>query len=114
MGGKAVEWASPCSTMSRDDDIESLAIDTLPTPSCPVAIAGPAALEIASRLAARGCDVLLTDCRYAPPRHVALIAARRHNGEIPARLAQPLYVDPPEARLPAGGLRPAPEPASER
>ena len=29
-------------------------------------------------------------------------------GALPPLPAQPLYVDPPEARLPQGGLRPAP------
>jgi hypothetical protein len=51
---------------------------------------------------------MLTDARFALARHIASVAARRHAGDIPARAAQPLYVDPPEARLPAGGMRPPP------
>lgn len=88
--------------------VDSLAEDDVPNPSGRVAIAGPAALRIAARLAARGVDVLLTDARFPSPRHIAAIAARRHLGLLPARPAQPLYVDPPEAKLPAGGLRPPP------
>jgi hypothetical protein len=42
------------------------------------------------------------------PRHVALAALARLRGELPVREAQPLYVDPPAASLPAGGLRPPP------
>jgi hypothetical protein len=41
-------------------------------------------------------------------RHVALVGERRLAGELPPREAQPIYVDPPAARLPAGGLPPAP------
>ncbi|MSP00249.1 MAG: tRNA (adenosine(37)-N6)-threonylcarbamoyltransferase complex dimerization subunit type 1 TsaB [Acetobacteraceae bacterium] len=90
-------------------DIASLAIAALPEPRRPVAIAGAAAVQVASRLAARGVDVLLTDSRFPLPRHIARVAARRHKGELSPRAAQPLYVDPPEARFPAGGLRPPPE-----
>jgi len=51
---------------------------------------------------------MLTDARLPTPRHVAMAGARRLAGELPPLAAQPLYVDPPEARLPRGGLRPAP------
>jgi hypothetical protein len=84
------------------------ALDALPEPDRPVALAGNAAAEVACALAARGCDVMLTDARVPMPRHIALVAARRLRGELPALAAQPLYIDPPEARLPAGGLRPPP------
>jgi hypothetical protein len=51
---------------------------------------------------------MLTDARLALPRHVAVVAERRLNGMLRPLSPQPLYVDPPEARLPAGGLRPPP------
>jgi tRNA threonylcarbamoyl adenosine modification protein YeaZ len=94
--------------LERGAEIISLAQEALPSPEGKVAIAGSAALHVAARLAAGGANVMLTDARFALPRHIALVAARRHAGDIPARAAQPLYVDPPEARLPAGGLRPPP------
>jgi hypothetical protein len=94
--------------LERDGEIVSLANEALPTPAGKVALAGGAATHVAARLAARGADVMLTDARFAMVRHIALIAARRHAGELPPRPAQPLYVDPPEARLPAGGPRPPP------
>jgi tRNA threonylcarbamoyladenosine biosynthesis protein TsaB len=84
------------------------ALDALPAASGPVAVAGDAAIAVAARLAARGDDVLLTDARLPEARHVALAGARRLGGALPPLAAQPLYIDPPEARLPAGGLRPAP------
>ena len=83
-------------------------LDALPVPGHPLAIAGDAAIAVAARLAARGADVMLTDARLPMPRHVAVAGARRYSGELAPLPAQPLYVDPPEARLPAGGLRPAP------
>jgi tRNA threonylcarbamoyl adenosine modification protein YeaZ len=84
------------------------ALDALPDPDRPVALTGNGAAEVACALAARGYDVMLTDARIPIPRHVALVAARRLRGELPALAAQPLYIDQPEARLPAGGLRPPP------
>lgn len=94
--------------LEQDGTVESLAEEAVPTPAGRAAIAGPAANRIAARLAARGAGVLLTDARYPAPRHIAAIALRRHQGALPPRPAQPLYVDPPEAKLPAGGLRPPP------
>ena len=95
--------------LERDGETVSLAQETVPLPPGKVAIAGGAALQIAARLAASGANVMLTDARFALPRHIALVAMRRHAGALPPRAAQPLYVDPPEARLPVGGLRPPPE-----
>jgi tRNA threonylcarbamoyladenosine biosynthesis protein TsaB len=95
--------------LERRAGVVSLAEEALPVPGGKLAIAGGAATRVAARLAARGVNVMLTDARYPLPRHVALVAARRHAGDIPPLEAQPLYVDPPEATLPAGGLRPPPE-----
>jgi tRNA threonylcarbamoyladenosine biosynthesis protein TsaB len=94
--------------LERSTGIVSLAEDALPVPAGKVAVAGGAALQVAARLAAIGANVMLTDARFAWPRHIAAVAARRHDGTLPARAAQPVYVDPPEAKLPSGGLRPPP------
>jgi hypothetical protein len=51
---------------------------------------------------------MLTDARLPLARHVAVVAERRIGGKLRPLPAQPLYVDPPEAKLPAGGLRPPP------
>ena len=83
-------------------------LDALPVPDGKVAVAGDAAAAVAARLAARDADVMLTDARLPIARHVAVVAERRFSGELRPLPAQPLYVDPPEARLPAGGLRPPP------
>jgi tRNA threonylcarbamoyladenosine biosynthesis protein TsaB len=94
--------------LEQNSEIVSLAQDALPRPPHKVAIAGAAAKAIAAQLAASGANVMLTDARFALPRHIALVATRRHAGTLPPRAAQPVYVDPPEARLPAAGLRPPP------
>ena len=90
------------------DAIATFDLAALPSPAGPVAIAGDAAIAVAARLAAADLDVMLTDLRAPSPRLVAGAAARRMAGQLPPRAVQPLYVDPPEAKLPAGGLRPAP------
>lgn len=94
--------------LEREGETVSLAQEALPSPAGKVAVAGGAALQVAARLAASGANVMLTDARYALPRHIALVATRRHRGALPPREAQPLYVDPPEAKLPTGGFRPPP------
>lgn len=83
-------------------------LDALPHPSYRVALAGDAAIAVAGSLAARGADVMLTSLRLPSAVHIAMAASKRWLGELPPRPAQPVYVDPPEAKLPSGGLRPAP------
>jgi len=94
--------------LERDGSVAATPLDALPMPSVKVALAGDAAAQVAARLAAREADVMLTDARFPLARHVAVAAERRLAGELRPLPAQPLYVDPPEARLPAGGLRPPP------
>jgi len=95
--------------LERDGVVAALATDDLPRPEGPIAVAGDAAIAVAARLAAREVDVMLTDARLPLARHIALVGARRLAGELPPRAAQPIYVDPPEARLP---LQPASAQAS--
>jgi tRNA threonylcarbamoyladenosine biosynthesis protein TsaB len=90
------------------DDVLSLALNDLPNPQQPVGVAGSAAAEVASRLAARGMDVMLTDARLPIGRHIAAVAERRFRGALRPLAAEPLYVDMPEAKLPTGGARPVP------
>jgi tRNA threonylcarbamoyladenosine biosynthesis protein TsaB len=94
--------------LERDGAIAAFPLDALPLPEGKVAVAGDAAIAVASRLAARDADVMLTDARLPLARHIAVVGERRFRGMLPPLPAQPLYVDPPEAKLPAGGLRPPP------
>lgn len=93
--------------LERDGAAGSVALDALPTPSGPVAVAGALAVAVASRLAARGVDVQTLPERGADPAGIAAAAAARLRGDLPPLPAQPLYIDPPEARA-AVGQRPAP------
>ncbi len=68
--------------LERDGETVSLVQDALPLPLGKVAIAGAAALQVAARLAASGANVMLTDARFALPRHIALVGTRRHAGAI--------------------------------
>ncbi len=111
LGGRKL-W---CATVSRrgrifleiGDEVLSIAIADLPRPGGPVAVAGGAAADVASRLAAAGANVMLTDARLPTGRHIAAVAERRFQGAVRALLAEPLYVDPPEAKLPGGRAPPA-------
>ena len=94
--------------LERDGAVTVEAVENLPMPEGGVALAGDAAPVVAARLAAHDANVMLTDARLPTARHIALVAARRFRSELSPRDAQPLYVDPPEAKLPAGGLRPPP------
>lgn len=94
--------------LDRGGQVEAFVLADLPDPQRPVAVAGEQAIEVAARLAARDFDVLLTDARYPGLADISRAARERVEGRLPPRTALPLYVDPPEARLPAGGLRPPP------
>jgi tRNA threonylcarbamoyladenosine biosynthesis protein TsaB len=94
--------------LEREMDIAALDPADLPVPAVPVALAGDAAIQAAGWLAARGANIMLTDARIPTPRHIAMAALARQEGRLPPRPAQPLYIDPPETRLPPGGLRPPP------
>jgi tRNA threonylcarbamoyladenosine biosynthesis protein TsaB len=84
-------------------------LDALPLPRQPIAVAGDQAIEVVARLAARDANVMLTRVRLPAPADIARVALCRHAGLLAPLAAQPLYVDPPEAKLPAGGLRPPPQ-----
>jgi len=94
--------------LMRDGMAEAFADADIPRVKNPVAVAGDAANDVAARLAASGGDVILTNARMIDPVWVARAALARHEAGLPPREAQPVYVDPPEAKLPAGGLRPEP------
>lgn len=94
--------------LDRGAGPRAVALDALPAAPGPVAVAGDAAVAVAAALAARGGDVLLTDMRLPDPRLVAVVGRRRAEGALPPLEAQPLYAEAAVAKLPSGGLRPAP------
>jgi len=86
----------------------AFATDALPMAAGRIAVAGNAANDVASALAARGTDVMLTDARLPLAEHVAMVGLERAAGRRAPLAALPIYVDAPEAKLPAAGLRAAP------
>jgi tRNA threonylcarbamoyl adenosine modification protein YeaZ len=88
--------------------VASVDLSQIPVTRARIAVAGDAAIEVAGALAGRDADVMLTSAKTPMPRFVALVAGRRAAGALPKLAAIPLYVDAPEAKLPSGGLRPAP------
>ncbi|MDD2704813.1 MAG: tRNA (adenosine(37)-N6)-threonylcarbamoyltransferase complex dimerization subunit type 1 TsaB [Acidocella sp.] len=92
----------------RDGVATGYADADMPGSKIPFALAGDVAQEMAARLAARGVDVMLTNAKAIDPVWVARAAQAHRNAGLTPKLAQPIYVDPPEAKLPAAGLRPPP------
>jgi tRNA threonylcarbamoyl adenosine modification protein YeaZ len=77
-------------------------LDALPVPSGPVLLGGDASAAVAEALDAPG-SVRLSGLSAPTAAMVASAALARRAAALPPRTAQPLYVDPPEARLPQAG-----------
>ena len=112
VGGRAI-WTAIDSRrgrifLSRGGHIVATDITDVIAPGFPVAICGDAAPALAAWLASWGANVMLTSARHPNAVSVAHVGAKRLVGALPPCEAQPLYVDPPEAKLPQGGLRPPP------
>jgi tRNA threonylcarbamoyl adenosine modification protein YeaZ len=112
LGGRYLWVATHARTgrifLDRDGTPEATALTEIPHTKQRIAVAGDALIPDTATLAAREVDVMLTTARFPSARLVALIGARRAAGRLPPLAATPLYIDAPEAKLPAGGLRPAP------
>jgi tRNA threonylcarbamoyladenosine biosynthesis protein TsaB len=67
----------------------------LPLPEGPVLLAGDAAERAAAALAARGAPAQAVPPLLAHARGVARVAAAMLAGDVPRRVAQPLYIDAP-------------------
>ena len=94
--------------LERDGTAEAYELDALPVPDEPVAVAGEQAISVMAAWAARNIDVQLLESRGPGAVGIERAALGRLRGSLSPRAAQPLYVDPPEARIPPGGYRPAP------
>lgn len=78
-------------------EVRSIALDELPLPDRPLTVGGDAGAAVVQRLADAGYDVRLGQARPGPAG-IAAAALRRAIAGLAQRPAQPLYVDPPEAR----------------
>jgi tRNA threonylcarbamoyladenosine biosynthesis protein TsaB len=87
----------------------SVTAASLPEPAGPVVLMGDdGARLVADWLAARGIIAARRIEAPIPPLAIAAIADRRAAGLLAALPLLPLYIDPPAAKLPREGLRPAP------
>jgi hypothetical protein len=82
--------------------VRAVSVPDFHLPAGLVLLAGNAAADFA------GGAALLSDHCVPDGVMIARAALARHEGTLPPRATLPLYVDPPEAKLPAAGLRPAP------
>ncbi|MCB8879163.1 tRNA (adenosine(37)-N6)-threonylcarbamoyltransferase complex dimerization subunit type 1 TsaB [Acidisoma cellulosilytica] len=80
-----------------------------PLPSAPLLITGDAATALGAVLTEAGVAVTVSDETQSHARWVAQAAMLRMTGQWPPLAAVPLYIDPPRALLPRGGLRPPPQ-----
>ncbi len=94
--------------LDRDSQVAPFAAEDLPCPLTPITVAGDAAHTVVTLLTSRGATATLNPTTHASAQAIAAVARQRLSGQRPPLAAMPLYVDPPEAKLPAGGLRPAP------
>lgn len=88
---------------------EAFMLDALPVPPHPVRLAGDASSAVAARIEAAGGQAFQTGIECPEAWSIAAVALDRLEGRLASAAALPLYIDPPEARLPAAGLRPPPE-----
>ena len=87
-------------------------LDDLPRPDAgadggSVLLAGDASEAVAASLGP-GAPVRSLGIEHPHPLDIVGVAMDRLAGRLQPLAAQPLYVDPPEARRPASGLRPSP------
>lgn len=106
--GRRQLWVAGVSRRGRvfleiGEQMLSVAVTDLPVAVAPVAVAGSAAAEIASRLAARGVNVMLTDARWPSGVCIAQAAERRMLGQLRHRAVEPAYIDAPQALLAVAG-----------
>ncbi len=107
-----------CAGMARRDRVfiercesrgpEAFMLDALPRPEHAVLLAGDASMLVAEGIARAGGVADCSGVERPDAGAIAQVALDRHEGRLPPLAALPLYVDAPEARLPAGGLRPPP------
>lgn len=82
--------------------IQAVALDAWQFPAGRWLVAGDAAESVTRT------DCVVSSTNIPDPAQIAAAACARLQGVLPPRDALPLYVDPPEAKLPAAGLRSAP------
>ena len=90
------------------EDWEVAHVSDPPRPETLVGVTGDAAEALGLALAGRGVAPLVTAARLCHAREIAIAGVARAQGRLPPLAATPLYIDPPRALAPKGGLRPPP------
>lgn len=88
---------------SRDRDgwrVQATMLGQLPEPDGTVLVGGDAGAVVADMLDTRGHAVRRSGLTMPSMVAIASAALSRRDGILPPRAPQPLYVDPPEAKLP--------------
>ncbi|MCB8873845.1 tRNA (adenosine(37)-N6)-threonylcarbamoyltransferase complex dimerization subunit type 1 TsaB [Acidisoma silvae] len=80
-----------------------------PMPAGSVLLTGDAATALGAVLADAGVKAEVSSAAESHASDVAPAAMKRLAGQLPPLAAVPLYIDPPRALLPRGGLRPPPQ-----
>ncbi|MFS3134205.1 tRNA (adenosine(37)-N6)-threonylcarbamoyltransferase complex dimerization subunit type 1 TsaB [Gluconacetobacter sacchari] len=96
--------------VEQDGVVRAEMCDDFVFPPGPLLLAGNAASEMLAASGAGRDDIALSSWIVPDGVMIAQAALDRRAEGRAARECLPLYVDPPEARLPAAGLRPAPAP----
>jgi tRNA threonylcarbamoyladenosine biosynthesis protein TsaB len=86
--------------LGRAGGMEAVTLDALPVPSTPTLVLGDAAAPVCAVLRAVGADVREGPAQSVRAAAVGRVALRRLAGELAPCPPQPLYVEPPAARLP--------------
>lgn len=94
--------------VERDGVVQATMCDDFVFPPGKLLVAGDAAAGMREARGAGRDDIALSAWSVPDGVMIAQAALDRRAAGLPAREVLPLYVDPPEARLPAAGLRPAP------
>ncbi|WP_419759592.1 tRNA (adenosine(37)-N6)-threonylcarbamoyltransferase complex dimerization subunit type 1 TsaB [Acidisoma sp.] len=92
---------------------EVVSLTDPPRPQGPIGLTGDAAAALGSVLRERGAAALITNARVCHAREVAIAGVTRAQGHLAPLAATPLYIDPPRALPPKGGLRPPPREAAQ-
>ncbi|CUW46073.1 tRNA (adenosine(37)-N6)-threonylcarbamoyltransferase complex dimerization subunit type 1 TsaB [Novacetimonas hansenii] len=110
--GRAFVESIPARNGAEIGEVRAVMLDD-PTalPSGPLLLAGNAAADLAAACAQGRDDVHVLALSRPDACAIARVAMLRREGVLAPRAVLPLYVDPPEAKLPAAGLRPPPRKA---
>lgn len=112
--GRAFVESIPAQAGRGDGEVRAVMLDDpAALPSGPLLLGGSAAADVAATCARGRADVTIAPLLRPDACAIARAALLRREGGLAPRAVLPLYVDPPEAKLPAAGLRPPPRKADD-